>query len=165
VVKALLDRPAIRLEMVATCDAQKDLEALKRAALLRRVKEAKRAALGKAAPALEQVTLAEGEYARYLKTLYELEAPPKPAPKDGASKADAEKQVPKEVPVAEMEAFLLDRMAVGDDEMRALASRRSEAVRAYLVAPGRLSAERVMVAAVSPEAINAKASRADFTLK
>ncbi|HEX7465795.1 MAG TPA: DUF748 domain-containing protein, partial [Usitatibacter sp.] len=87
VAKALLDRPAIHLEMAASWDAQKDAQALKRSALLLRVKEAKRTALGKSAPPLDAITFGDGEYARYLKIVYEREAPPKPASRDDATKA------------------------------------------------------------------------------
>jgi uncharacterized protein involved in outer membrane biogenesis len=163
VTKALLDRPAIRLEVAASWDAQKDAQALKQAALVRRVKEAKRAALGKSAPPLDEITFGDGEYARYLKIVYEQEAPPKPAPKNDAAKAkDA---APKEISNAEMEAFLLERITVSDEELRALSARRSEKVKGYLVAQGRLPAERVLVAASSLDASSAKASRVDFTLK
>jgi hypothetical protein len=170
VVKALLDRPAIRIEMTTGWDPQKDAEALKRSALVRRVKEAKRAALGKGAPVLDEITLAEGEYARYLKAAYEKEAPPRPAPKDEAGKPGtkddagkpaAKDAAPKEVPAAEMEAFLLERITTSEEELRALASQRAEKVKGYLAAPGRLPVDRVLVA----DASNAKASRVDFALK
>jgi hypothetical protein len=163
VVKALSDRPAIQLEMAASWDAQKDAQALKRAALVRRVKEAKRAALGKAAPPLDEITFGDGEYARYLKIAYEQESPPKPAPKDDAAKA--KEAAPKEISNAEMEAFLLERITVSDEELRALSARRSDKVKGYLIAQGRLPAERVLVAASSQDASSAKASRVDFTLK
>jgi uncharacterized protein involved in outer membrane biogenesis len=168
VSKALLDRPAIHLELATTWDAQKDSQALKGAALARRVKEAKRAALGKAAPPLDEITIGEGEYARYLKIVYEQEAPPKPAPKNDAAKNDAAKAkdaAPKEISSAEMEAFLLEHISVSDEELRALSARRLEKVKGYLVAQGRLPPDRVLVAANSPDASNAKASRVDFTLK
>jgi hypothetical protein len=60
-----------------------------------------------------------------------------------------------------MEAFLLDRVTVADEDFRALAARRSEHVKGYLVAEGRLPADRVLVA----DASDAKASRVSFTLK
>jgi outer membrane protein OmpA-like peptidoglycan-associated protein len=63
-----------------------------------------------------------------------------------------------------MEAFLLERVQVGDEELRALAARRSEQVKAYLVSKGQLPAERVLIAAAdAPE--KPQASRVDFTLK
>ena len=157
VAKALLDRPAIRIEMAPGWDAQKDGVALRKAALDRRVKEAKRASLGKNAPALDQVTVSPEEYPRFLKAIYDQEAPP-PA-KD--AKKDAAKEPPKPIPASEMEAFLLEHVAVTDDDFRALAARRGEHVKGYLVTEGRLPAERVLVA----EAPEAKASRVSFTLK
>jgi hypothetical protein len=163
VAKALLDRPAIHLEMAASWDAQKDVQALKRVALLRRVKEAKRAALGKSAPPLDAIAFGDGEYARYLKIVYEQEAPPKPASRDDAAKA--KEAAPKEIPSAEMEAVLLERIAVSDDELRALSARRSDKVKDYLVAQGHMPPDRVVVAAASADAAIAKGSRVDFTLK
>jgi hypothetical protein len=112
---------------------------------------------------LDAITFGDGEYARYLKIVYEREAPPKPASRDGAAKAKEE--APKEVPSAEMEAFLLERIAVSDDELRALSARRSDKVKDYLVAQGHMPPDRVLVAAASADAASAKGSRVDFTLK
>ena len=161
VAKALLDRPAIHLEMAASWDAQKDAQALKRSVLLLRVKEAKRATLGKSAPPLEAITFGDGEYGRYLKIVYEQDAPPKPASRDDAPKA--KEAAPKEIPIAEMESALLERIAVSDDELRALSARRSDKVRDYLVAQGHMPPDRILVAAASAE--TAKGSRVEFTLK
>jgi hypothetical protein len=160
VAKALLDRPAIRIEMTPGWDPAKDVEALKRASLARRLKESKRVALGKDAPPVDDIALDAAEYARLLKAAYEKEAPPKPAPKDEAgspSKASAAPEPSKD----EMEAFLLARTSIGDEELRALAAGRGEKVKGYLVAQGHLPAERVLLAGSA----NAKASRVDLTLK
>ena len=174
-VKALQDRPAIKIEMASRVDAQKDLEGLKRAALMRKVKEAKRGALaagGKAAPPVEEITLAEEEYPRYLKALYEREAPPpkpaaKDAAKDGAAKDGSAKEGgPREIPVVEMEKFLLERIAASDEDLRALAQRRSEHVKSYLVGKDQLPAERVLVAAAPAAAGPDKpGARVEFTLR
>ena len=148
--KALLDRPAIKVEMAGRVDADKDLDALKRTALRAKVKAAKGG------------ELAEGEYPRYLKVVYEREFPPKPpardAPKEGKDAA------PKEVPVEAMEAQLLERIAVSEDELRALGARRAELVKGYLVGKGQLPADRVLVAAAEPADSKAQA-RVDFTLR
>ena len=145
VAKALLDRPAIKLEMAARNDAQKDVQALKKAALRAKLK---------AADDTQYAALAKAEYLRETAP----RAPPKdPPPKDAA---------PKEVPFAEMEAFLLERVPVGEEELRALASRRSEQVKTYLVGKGQLPADRVLIAtAAQPSTERAQASRVDFTLK
>ncbi|MGZ5103956.1 MAG: DUF748 domain-containing protein [Usitatibacter sp.] len=166
VAKALLDRPAIRIEMAPGWDAQKDGAALKKAALARRLKEAKRATLGKDAPPVDEITLGAEEYPRYLKIVYDQEAPPKPAAKDDGAKKDAKGAAPPPVPASEMESFLLERVTVSDEDFRALASRRGDRVKAYLVAEGRLPAERVLVAeAPDAQTADAKSSRVSFTLK
>ena len=163
VAKALLDRPAIKIEMAARVDREKDLRALQQAALQRKVKAAKRSALaaaGKPAPPIEEITLEEGEYPRYLKAVFEQEKIPKPAPKDGA------KEAPKEMTTAEMESLLLARIEVPDEELRALAARRAEQVKGYLVGKGQLPAERVLVAAADATPSQAAPStRVEFTLK
>ncbi|HXF79491.1 MAG TPA: DUF748 domain-containing protein [Usitatibacter sp.] len=160
VAKALLDRPAIRIEVAPGWDPGKDGEALKRAALLRRLKDAKRATLGKDAPQTKDIALDAADYARLLKAAYDREAPPKPVAKDAAATASKE-PVAKEPSKDEMEAFLLARTPVGDEEFRALAARRGERVKDYLVAQGHLPAERVLLAS----SMNDKASRVDLALK
>jgi uncharacterized protein involved in outer membrane biogenesis len=146
VAKALLDRPAIRIEMAPRVDEEKDLQALKRAALARQVSEAKGGAV------------APEEYPRYLKAVFERSGIPKPpAPKDGP---------PREMPVAEMEAALLERVEIGAADLGALAQRRSEHVRSYLVDQGKLPSERILVAATADaSAGKASATRVDFTLR
>jgi hypothetical protein len=145
VVKALLDRPAIKLEMAPRNDAEKDLLALKKAALRVKLKAAD-----------------DAQYAALLKAEYLRETTPKTPPKEAPAKDAA----PKEVPPAEMEAFLLERIPVGEEEMRALAARRSEQVKTYLVSKGQLPAERVLIAAAADSTgEKAQGSRVDFTLK
>jgi uncharacterized protein involved in outer membrane biogenesis len=143
--RALLDRPAISLEMAAGVDAKKDLAAMKRAALDAQVKAAKGG------------DVAEAEYPRYLKAVYEAQKLPKPPPKDGKAQ---------ELSVAEMESALLDRIQIGDAELNALAARRSEQVKTYLVGKGQLPAQRVVIAAASATpATKEQLARVDFTLR
>ena len=145
VAKALLDRPAIKLELAPRNDAQKDLLALKKAALAAKLKAGDGA-----------------QYAKLLKAEYEKEGGPKPQARDAAAKEAA----PREVPAAEMEAFLLDRVPVGEAELQALAARRAEQVKGYLVAKGKLPDDRVLIAAAATAAPEkAASSRVDFTLK
>ena len=145
VVKALLDRPAIKLEITPRNDAQKDLAALKKAALRARLKAAD-----------------DAQYAAQVKAEYLREAAPKAAP----GKPPAKDAASKEPSAAEMEAFLLERVPVGEEELRALDARRSERVKTYLVGTGQLPADRVLIAvATSPAADKPQASRVDFALK
>lgn len=148
VVKALLDRPAIRIEMAPHNDEQKDVPALKKAALRAKLQAAD-----------------DEKYAALVKAEYLREAAPKAAAKEAPPKDASKAAAPREVPWAEMEAFLLERVPVGQEELRALATRRSEQVKTYLVGHN-LPAERVLVAAAAePASGKAASSRVDFTLK
>lgn len=135
--KALLDRPAIKIEMSGNADTQRDLPALKREALQRKV------------------AAANGN----LKAVFDAEKIPRPAAKDAKDATDGK---PAELSAAEMEALLLERMAVGDAELKALALLRAEQVKAYLVGKGQLPAERIVVAA-APEKLGE--SRVAFKLQ
>jgi len=159
VAGALLDRPAIRIELAPGWDPAKDSEALKRAALLARLKEAKRATLGKDAPPAQGIALDPADYARFLKVVYGQVAPPPPPPKDDAAKT-SKGAAAAEPSRQEMEAFLLEHTPVGEEDFRALAARRAERVKGYLIAQGHLPAERVRVAGTA----SAKASRVDLAL-
>lgn len=140
VAKALLDRPAIRIEMASRLDAKKDVEALKRAALKRKVEAA-----GSLKAALEREGL--------------VPAVAKDAPKDAKAPA------PKELSAEEMEALLLTRIEVGDEELKGLAQQRADGVKAYLVGK-QLPAERILMAAAdTPPPEKAQLSRVEFTLK
>ncbi len=165
VAKALLDRPAVKLEMAASVDAEKDLHALKRAALQRMLVEAKRATL-KAAPQAE-VVVAPEERARYLKAILEREgiATEAPAPKE-ETKDSAKDGKPHQLSAVEMEALALERIEIKPEDLAALAQRRSEQVKGYLVSQGQLPAERVLVA-TNAEGAPEKAhlSRVDFSLR
>jgi hypothetical protein len=141
VAKALLDRPAIRIEMATRVDTKKDGDALQRAALKRKVEAA-----GSLRTALEREGL--------------LKAIAKDAPKD------AKEPAPKELSPEEMEALLLTRIVVGDEELKGLSRQRAEQVKTYLVGKGQLPAERILVAtAGTPTPEGAQLSRVEFTLK
>ena len=158
VAKALLDRPAIKIELASRADPENDLPALRQAALARELKEAKGSALaakGQAVPAGHEITLEGDEYPRYLKLVFERE---KKAQKETA---------PKDVSVAQMEAYLLERIAITAEDLTALATRRSEGVKSYLVEKGHLPPERVLVASSGesvPQQDNHE-SRVELTLK
>jgi hypothetical protein len=137
-VKALQDRPGIKLELAAHADASKDADALRRAELKKRVAAAD-----------------EAEYARKLKALYVAEKLAPAPPKDS-------KEAPKEPSVAEMESALLKGIVIGDEQLKALALARGEQAKGYRVASGRLPADRVLVAA---SAEGEPSSRVAFALR
>lgn len=132
-VKALQERPGLKLELAAHADAANDTDALRRAELRKRVAAAD-----------------EAEYARKLKALYVAENVAPSQPKDSKD-AKESKEPPKEPSVAEMEAALLKGIQIGDEQLKALALARGEQAKGYLVASGRLPADRVLVAASAEE--------------
>ena len=150
--KALRDRPALRLEIVARTDREKDVAALKAAALQFKLAFAG----GKAAKDGEAPSIAPADYPRLVKAAFAQEKLAKPA----------EKGAP-EPTVAEMEAALLERIAIGDEELRALSLKRTEAVQDFLVQKGRLEADRVTTgtSGAAPAESKARPSRVDFVLR
>lgn len=114
-VKLLQDRPGLKLEIAPRIDPAKDVEALKAAALQRK-----------------------------------LAAAPKDLPKEAREKLEKEP------------------IEVSEAELAALSARRGEQVKSYLVASGRLAAERVAVAngpAKEKQGSKARLSRVDFALR
>ena len=143
---ALRNRPAIKLGMASRADEDADVAALKRVALRRQLGEIKGSAV------------TDADYPKLLKIAYDKEAP---KPKDA-------KEPPKEIPQADMEKFLLERVTLGKEELDQLAERRLEHVKQYLTATGQLPADRLVLASAAE---TAQASdphgirRVNFTLK
>ena len=152
-VKALLDRPALKLEILARIDPGKDVAALKSAALRRKL-----AAAGGKGPAEEsgEVSIDPADYPRLVKAEFVREKLAMPA----------EKGALPEPTVPEMEFLLLERIAIGEEELRALSLRRAEAARGLLVKGG-LAPERVTIGvpAAPPADSKGRASRVDFALR
>jgi uncharacterized protein involved in outer membrane biogenesis len=137
--KALLSRPALKIEMAPHVDPEMDLAALRKAAL--------RAKLAPKGGQIDDV-----QYAALVRAAYEKEVG-KPKEKE-------------EAPTLElMEARLMQGDALGDDALAALSAQRAEWVRGYLTAEGKLPADRVMVARAGAAEVGTKVSRVDFTLK
>ena len=161
---ALHDRPALKLEIAARVDAVHDLEALKKAALQRKIKAAKRDALagsGKAVPGIDEIAIEPAEYDKYLKIAYERET---------FSKARNAIGIAKELPAAEMDALIRSHLSIGDDDLRALAMQRAERVKDFLQNPGKLPADRLFIVSAVPEQtpgqnVPEKTSRVDFQLR
>jgi hypothetical protein len=77
--------------------------------------------------------------------------------------------VAKSLPAAEMEALIKKNISITDDDLRALAKGRAEAVKDYLSAQGQVAAGRVFLvesAALTPEKKESiPASRVDMRIK
>ena len=161
--KALVNRPALKLEATGRFSGDKDREGLKRLRLERKVKAQKLAELakkGEAPASVDEVVVDEKEYEGWLKKAYKKEKFPKPRTFLG---------VAKDLPAQEMENLMLANLPVTDDDLRQLAFSRANAVKDYLTGPGKVEAARVFVLEPGSKPAEptgkARASRVDFSLK
>lgn len=164
IAKALVDRPTLKLEITAHADPKVDTAGLKRAAIDRKVKALKLKDLvqnGKSADP-DQIKISDAEYPKLLDRVYK--------------NADFKKQrnfigIQKDLPVPEMEKLLMEHTTITDDNLQALANRRAQSVKNWLVTEGKVPTERIFVLASKLGASNMKndkaapTSRVDFSLK
>ncbi len=162
-VKALFNRPALKLEVEGHVDAVRDKEGLKQYLFNRKLKAEKLKDLvrkGQTAVPVDQVTIGKEEYAKYLKMAYKEEKFPKPRTILGFAK---------DLPVPEMEKLMLTHIQIKDDDLRQLASQRALEVKDYILKSGQVTPDRVFL--VEPKSLEPepkdklKGSRVDFKLK
>lgn len=132
VVKALADRPTLKITVTGMASLQDEREGMQRESLQQRVlAEKRRANPGDTAP------VAAAEYPALLKEVYRRADIPKPRNLVGLAK---------DLTVPEMEALLLANQPATDDTAADLATQRGQAIRTYLVSQ-KLPVERLFVAA------------------
>jgi hypothetical protein len=162
-VKALHERPALKLEIAGHVDVEKDREALRQIMFDRKVKSQKLKDLvkkGGEVPPLDNVVVDAKEYPVYLKKAYREEKFPKPRNFIG---------MVKDLPVPEMEKLMYTHIQVTDGDLRLLAQRRANAVKDHLVASKQVEPERIFL--VEPKTLapekkeKQKDSRVVFVLK
>ncbi|TAN38775.1 MAG: DUF748 domain-containing protein [Nitrospirae bacterium] len=162
-IKALSDRPSLKLEIEGHVDTEKDREGLRKYAFERKLKAQKLKELvkkGVAASPVDEIKIETAEYPVYLKMAYKDEKFPKPRNVIG---------IAKDLPVPEMEKLMLTHIEIKEDDLRRLASQRALNVREKLVQSGKLEPERVFLVepkALAPEKKEGLSnSRVDFRLK
>lgn len=162
-VKALFDRPALKLEIEGHVDIEKDREGLKQYLFRKKIKAQKLKDMvkkGQPAVPVDKVIIEKEEYAKYLKMAYKAEKFPKPR---------TMLVFVKDLPVTEMEKLMLTHIDVKDDDLRLLASQRALAVKDYILKSGQVTADRVFL--VEPKSLEPgkkeklRNSRVDFKLK
>lgn len=137
--QALVDRPALRLDITGRAEPGIDSEGLRKEALQRMVRSEKLKAMikrGVAAPSVDEIEVGAEEYPQLLEEVYDAADFKKPRNIVGLTR---------NLPVADMENLLLDHISIGEEELRALAQRRAQAVREWLVDEGQVPAERIFV--------------------
>lgn len=143
--QALVDRPALKLDITAQVDPVAELGAIRRARLMARMQAERR----KASPAAEAAAAdepptqwGEAEYAHWLQRVYDATpVPNKPRNLIGVSR---------KIPVADMESLVMSATVVSEDDLRSLAQGRAQAVRKILaeqVPPERLFTLAPVIAA------------------
>jgi hypothetical protein len=163
IIKALSERPGLKLDIIGHADFDKDREGLKRYIVMRKVKAQKLKDLvrkEKTAPSLDAVTVTPEEYPEYLQKAYSEEKFAKPRNIIGMARS---------LPAPEMEKLMVTNMPVTDDDLRLLARDRGLAVKDYLLKSKQIEQERVFL--VESQALTGerkegvKNSRVDFRLK
>jgi hypothetical protein len=161
---AMTNRPALKLEITGRAEPVNDLEGLKRVSIENKVRAQKFKELsrqGTAPQSAEGVQVTKDEYERFLRAAYDAESFPKPRNLIGFAKS---------LPVPEMESLMLKHTSVNDEDVRALANRRAQAVRDRLIA-AKIPADRLFIVSAKPQAqeepekIKARPSRVDFSLR
>ena len=163
--KALRERNALNLEITGVADLEKDRDGLRRAGVTRAAKAEKLKEMlrsGKEGVPVDEVKLGTDEYAVYLTRAYKQAKFPKPRNLVGLQK---------DLPVPEMEKLMLINVPVTDDDVRALAMRRAEAVQSWLLEQGQVPADRLFL--LPPKVVASQdgadsalgPARVDFSLK
>jgi uncharacterized protein involved in outer membrane biogenesis len=162
-VKALSDRPALKLDIEGHVDLERDREALKQLLFQRKSKAQKlKEMVKKGIPALpvDEVKIEPKEYEKYLKMAYKEEKFPKPRNILG---------IAKDLPVPEMEKLMLTHIEIKESDLRSLASQRAMSVKDAISKTGKVESERIFI--LEPKSLapakkeKLKDSRVDFTLK
>lgn len=164
--KALVDRPALRLEIEGLVDVERDREGLKTARIDSKVRAIKREDLTKSgveSGSAETIEVSAEEYPALIERVYKAEKFPKPRNMVGLVKS---------LPVDEMEKLIITNTTVDDDDLRDLGDRRSKVVRDWLI-EHQVPAEQVFLLPSKHGEADAKkdadqklkSSRVDFSLK
>jgi hypothetical protein len=162
-IKALFDRPALKLEIAGYVDIEKDREGLRQYFFDRKIKAQKLKDMikkgGQAVP-VDEIKIDKDEYLKYLKMAYKEEKFPKPRNIIGMAK---------DLPAPEMEKLMFTHLQVKDDDLRALAAQRTMKVKDYILKSEQVEPQRVFL--IEPKTLQPekkeklKDSRIEFTLK
>ncbi len=162
-VKALYDRPSLKLDMEGYVDVEKDRQGLRDYLFNKKIKAQKlKDIVNKGLPAVpvDEVKIEKEEYPKYLKMAYKQEKFPKPRNIIG---------IAKDLPPAEMEKLMLTHIEVKDDDLRQLAHERASTVREHILKTKQVEPDRIFLIepkSLSPEKKEKmKDSRVDFKLK
>ena len=162
-VKALSDRPGLKLDIEGHVDLERDKEGLKQLFFQSKLKAQKlKEMVKKGAPAVpvDEVKIEPKEYEKYLKMAYKEEKFPKPRNIIGMAK---------DLPVPETEKLMLTHIEVKESDLRSLATQRAMSVKDAILKSGKVEPERIFILepkSLSPEKKEKlKDSRVEFKIK
>jgi len=162
-VKALDERPVLKMDIEGYVDPEKDVEGLKRAMLDQKLRAEKLKDMirrGEPAVPVEDVEIAPAEYEKYLTAVYKSEKFPKPRNIIGMAKT---------LPAPEMEKLFITHTQVSDSDLRLLASDRAENVKDFILESEKVTSDRLFVveprSLAPPKKEKALESRVEFKLK
>jgi uncharacterized protein involved in outer membrane biogenesis len=162
-IKALYERPALKLEIEGHVDMEKDREGLRKNLFNKKLKSQKlKEMLKKGLPAVpvDEVRIEADEYETFLKMAYKATEFPKPRNAAGLEK---------KLPPAEMEKLLMTNIEIKNDDLRLLAYKRAEGVKSLILKSKKIEPGRLFLVepkSLSPEKKEKlKESRVDFKLK
>ena len=162
-VKALHDRPSLKLDIEGHVDLEKDKEGLIQYLFDKKIKAQKLNEMvkkGQPAVPVDDIKIEPPEYEKYLKMAYKEEKFPKPKNILGMAK---------DLPAPEMEKLMLTHIEIKEGDLRTLASQRAMKVKDAILKSGQVEPERMFILepkSLAPEKKEkVKDSRVDFKLK
>jgi hypothetical protein len=162
-VKALHDRPSLKLDIEGHVDLEKDKEGLIQYLFDKKIKAQKLNEIvkkGQPAVPVDDVKIEPPEYEKYLKMAYKEEKFPKPRNILGMAK---------DLPAPEMEKLMLTHIEIKEGDLRTLASQRAMKVKDAILKSGQVEPERMFILepkSLAPEKKEkVRDSRVDFKLK
>jgi hypothetical protein len=163
IVKALHDRPSLKMDIEGHVDLEKDKDGLIRYLFDKKIKVQKLNEMvkkGQPAVPVDDIKIEHNEYEKYLKMAYKEEKFPKPKNVIGMAK---------DLPAPEMEKLMLTHIEIKDGDLRNLASQRAMKVKDAILKSRQVEPERVFFLepkSLAPEKKEkVKDSRVDFKLK
>ncbi|MGS0741543.1 DUF748 domain-containing protein [Glaciimonas sp. GG7] len=167
--KALLDRPALKLDIMGRVDPVADSAGLREETLNRKLSAFKqKSSAAKTedteadtdASSPKETALTDADKAQFMDKVYKSEKFDKPRNAIGFAKS---------LPVPEMAQLILTNTKVTPDDLRALADQRAQAVRSYLETQSKIPLERIFLIApkLTADGIKDKGApnRVDFALR
>jgi hypothetical protein len=159
-VKALTDRPALKMDIIGRADPQADGAGLRQAWVDKKIRAVKADDIGKKADP-GTITLTEADRAKYLEDVYDdTKIKNKPRNMIGFAKS---------VPLKQMDALLLAAAPISKQSIEQLADARAQAVYEQILTIAQDLTNRVFIVASKTDAATTDdggtATRVDFALR